>query len=161
MSKTQITNTEFNLARVKYLPMITKLVVQYASTLTPDILAAAGDMALWRCLQSYDPSFGQKVSSSLYRFVHWECLRAIKDNKCKNISISSDVIGDEELVSIRMILDDYLSLLPRKARRIVEARFLENRTLDEIARVEGYSKQGIKDIVDRSIGTMSEAAQTG
>jgi DNA-directed RNA polymerase specialized sigma subunit len=57
-----------------------------------------------------------------------------------------------------MMLEDYLSMLPDRERRIVEARFLENRTFDDIARQESLSKQGIKDIVDKSISVMSEAA---
>jgi len=157
--KKQVTNTEFDAARRQHLTLITNVARQYSNILSPDALAAAGDMALWRCLQSYNPMYGQKVSSSLYRFIHWECLRAIQEHKGDNIhQLSGDVEGDEESVSIQMILDDYLSLLTQRERRIVEAKFLENRTLAEIASQEGYSKQGIKDIVDRSIGVMSEAA---
>jgi RNA polymerase sigma factor (sigma-70 family) len=138
--------------------MIQGLTRRFAGSLTPEQLTAAGDMALWRCLQSYDPSYGQKVASSLYRFINWECLRTIQEQQTETVSISGDVEGESESISIHLILDDYLSMLSHSGRRIVEARFLENRTLDEIARVEGYSKQGIKDIVDRSIEMMSEAA---
>ena len=158
--KRHISNTEYEQARAEHLELITNVARQYANVLTPEMLAAAGDMALWRCLQKYDPSFGQKVTSSLYRFIHWECLRSIQENrKYSTASIIGDVEGDAESVAIQMILDDYLSLLGRRERRIVEARFLANHTLAEIASVEGYSKQGVKDIVDRSLRVMSEAAQ--
>lgn len=158
-TKRHIGNTEYETARAEHLELITNVARQYSNVLSPEALAAAGDMALWRCLQNYDPCFGQKVASSLYRFIHWECLRAIQEQrKYSTISIIGDVESEAESVAIQMILDDYLSLLSRRERRIVEAKFLENKTLAEIGAVEGYSKQGIKDIVDRSIGVMSEAA---
>ncbi len=159
-TKRHISNTEYETARAEHLELITNVARQYSGSLSPDTLAAAGDIALWRCLQNYDPSFGQKVASSLYRFIHWECLRAIKEKKKHQaLSIVGDIESEEESVAIQMILNDYLSLLSQRERRIVEARFLENRTLAEIASIEGYSKQGIKDIVDRSMVVMSEAAQ--
>lgn len=157
--KHHVTDAEFNTARRQHLELITSLTKQYANVLSSDALVAAGDIALWRCLQNFDPQFGQRVSSSLYRFVHWECLRAIQENpKRPVVPMVEDVEGKAESVAIRMILNDYLSILTVKARRIVEAKFLENRTFAEIARIEGYSKQGIKNIVDRSVGMMSEAA---
>jgi len=158
----EITNAEFNKARNQHIVLMHNLARRYAGLLSDEVREAACDIALWRCLRSYDPKFGQKVASSLYRFVQWECLRAIQEEQatCPDSPITSEVEDEPESVAIGMILNDYLSLLNTKARRIVEARFLENRTLDEIAQVEGYSKQGIKDIVDRSIGVMSEAAQT-
>ena len=160
-SKKHVSNQEFESARAEHLGLITNVIRQYANVLSPDALSAAGDIALWRCLQYYDPSFGQKVVSSLYRFIHWECFRAIQENKkFSNAPIIGDVEDNIEFTAIQMILDDYLSLLSRMERRVIEARFLENRTFAEIATVEGYSKQGIKDIVDRSIGVMSKAAQT-
>jgi RNA polymerase sigma factor (sigma-70 family) len=157
--KHQVTNAEFNTARKQHLELITSLTKRYSNVLSPETLAATGDIALWRCLQNFDPQFGQKVSSSLYRFIHWECLRAIQEkNKNPSVSMMEDVEGDSTSVATGMILNDYLSLLTVKARRIVEAKFLENRTFAEIARIEGYSKQGIKNIVDRSVVVMAEAA---
>jgi len=158
--KKHVSNQEFEIAHIEHLELITSITRQYANMLSSTILIAAGDMALWRCLQYYDSQFGQKVASSLYRFVHWECRRAIKeDQKLSSISIMSDIEDNVESTAIQMILDDYLSLLTQMERRIVEARFLENRTFAEIATIEGYSKQGIKNIVDRSIDMMSKAAQ--
>jgi len=157
--KRHISNIEYDNARQEHLELITNVARQYNNVLSPETLVAAGDIALWRCLQNFDPQFGQRVASSLYRFIHWECLRAIQEHKrYSNISITGDVESDDESVATQMMLDDYLSLLSQMERRIVEARFLENKTLAEIGAVEGYSKQGIKDIVKRSMDVMSEAA---
>lgn len=153
-----VTNQEFDTARAEYREYIQNVSHGYAPSLSPEALQAAGDMALWRCLQAYDARYGQTIRSSLYRFIHWECLRAIREQKLTSMSLLGDVESSNECVDTQMMLEDYLSLLPDRERRIVEARFLENRTFDDIAQREGFSKQGIKDIVDKSISMMSEAA---
>jgi DNA-directed RNA polymerase specialized sigma24 family protein len=157
-SKRTISNQEFDAARTEYKEYIDNVSRGYASSLSPEALQAAGDMALWRCLQAYDARYGQTIRSSLYRFIHWECLRTIREQKLTSMSLLGDVESSGKCVDTQMMLEDYLSMLPDRERRIVEARFLENRTFDDIARRESLSKQGIKDIVDKSISVMSEAA---
>ena len=155
----QVSDTEFNKARKEYLSYMKSVAQKYANALSPDMLSAAIDMALWRCLQNHKPEYGQKLSSSLYRFINWECCRAIRENKQRSCEVIDEVAGDNESVSIKMILDEYLSLLKPRDRRIVEARYLYNRTFTEIGVEEGCSRQAIQGIVVRSINTMAEAAQ--
>ena len=161
--KKTISNSEFNNARKKHLTTIQNTCKAFNGALSPDALVACGDIALWRALQSFDASFGQSFPSSLYRFVRWECFRAIQENQSREINMNGgDTIECNDNSTLRqMILDDYLSVLSNRDRRIVEARFFESCTLQEIAHREGYSRQGIKDIVDRSISIMSELAQSG
>lgn len=159
-AKRTISNREFEEARTPEVRLLlTNLTRHYSNALSSDVLQAVGDMALWRCLQNHDPKYGSNFNTSLYRFVHWECLRAIGEQRPSGMAILGEVEIPGESMSIHMILDDYLGLLDTRDRRIIEARFLENCTFAEIAQREGFSKQGIKDIVDRSISTMSEAAQ--
>lgn len=159
-TKRNISNEEFNEART---PRIQELIQNvsrtYSQSLSPATLQAAGDMALWRCLQNHDPKYGSRFTTSLYRFVHWECLRSIGEQKAPDTTLIGDIEGSNESIAIQMILDDYLGLLKTRDRRIIEARFFESCTFEEIAQREGFSKQGIKDIVDRSVSTMAEAAQ--
>lgn len=147
---------------------ITSLTNRYSNILPQDTLRSVGNTALWDCLRNYDPSFGQAVASSLYRFVVWGCYRAIQ-NQQRNVAqtyqyndkyVVNDIIYTDNTTITKMMLDEYLSLLSKRDRRIVEAKFLKNYTLQEIGVKEGYSKQGIKHIIDRAIKTMSEAAAT-
>lgn len=156
MSNT-VTDAEFNAAKIKYCVQIINWTKRFANILSDEARRASGDIALWRNLQNYKPTFGQSFPSSLYRYVRWECLSAIQENKADSLQILGD-ISDKEHISIKMILDDYLSLLSKRDRRIVEAKFLKSHTLKEIAQIEGYSKQGIKNIVDHSLAKMSKAA---
>lgn len=46
--------------------------------------ASACEMnALWRCLSYHDDSHGQKFTTSLYRFIEWECRRERSNKKKK------------------------------------------------------------------------------
>lgn len=155
-----ISDQEFEAARRQHLQLIQNVARVYATSLSPEELQAAGDMALWRCLQSHNPKYGSKFTTSLYRFIHWECIRAIKERRANETTLVGDVEGTTDNQAIQMILEDYLNLLDERDRRIVEARFLESCTFEEIANREGYSKQGIKHIVERSLSVMSEAAQS-
>jgi RNA polymerase sigma factor (sigma-70 family) len=72
-----------------------------------------------------------------------------------------DEIGtshDDPVQSI--ILQECLEQLPEEARQIVVARYIENRTLADIGNIHHYSKQGIQNILARSLKTMQEAAIT-
>jgi len=157
MKKREITNEEFEAARRLYRPRM-KVAQRYANSLSPEQITACCDMALWRCMRQYDPTFGQSIESSLHRFIHWECLNAIREMERSPVPLSDDVEGHNETLAINMILEDYLSLLDERDRRMVEARYLESCTLQEIAVREGFSRQGVKNIVDRSVATMTEAA---
>jgi len=158
--KRKISNQEFETARTTHIKTFIYNISKVYSSLSSDTRNAAGDVALWRCLQSHDPKYGSRFTTSLYRFVQWECKRAMKEQIVTDVTLFGEVKDDNETLAIHMLLDDYLCLLGERDRRIVEAKFLENYTLDEIARTEGLSKQGIKNIVDRSILIMSEATKT-
>jgi RNA polymerase sigma factor (sigma-70 family) len=156
----EISNDEFEAARTPQIrELITSITKSYAGSLCPGTLQCAGDMALWRCLKKHDPKYGSSFTTSLYRFINWECLHALRIQRNKTVTLVNDIEGPGETATTHMILDDCLRILGTKERRIIEARFLENCTFEEIGLREGYSKQGIKIIVDRSISTMSEAAK--
>jgi len=162
VAKNAVSDKEFNNAREAHLERIQNTCRAFSGALSPDALTACGDIALWRALQNFDESFGQSFTSSLHRFIKWECLRALQDKtKGREVHMNGgDVEAMDDSVSQKMILDDYLSILSNRDRRMVEARFLENCTFQEIAHREGYSKQGIKNIVERSVALMAELAQT-
>jgi len=157
--KRTVDDQEFNAARNQYDNRMMRVSQKYAGSLSPDRRKACCDMALWRCLQAYDSSYGQSVASSLHRFVRWECLNAIREQGQPLIPLADDMESPEETLAISMILDDYLSLLTQRDRRVIEARYLESCTFSEIAVREHCSIQGVKNIVDRSMSVMTEAAQ--
>ena len=136
--------------------MIRRVCAYYSRTLSPDTLKACGEAAIWRCLQSHRDDMGQKFTSSLYRFIHWECLREIHNNKKQFAELPDEVSSPESDPTQAIILQECLEILPQEAREIVVARYIENRTLADIGNRHHYSKQGIQNILTRSIKAMQE-----
>jgi RNA polymerase sigma factor (sigma-70 family) len=158
--KRRISNREFEAARTPEIQTYIQNVARtYAKQLSSDVRQSSGDIALWRCLQSHNPNGGNSFTSSLYNFVHWECRRALTLEQRKCATTTSDIESTNDNIITQMVLDDYLGLLGSRERRIVEARFLESCTLLEVATREGLTKQGVRNIVQRAISLMAEAAQ--
>ena len=63
--------------------MIRMVCSSFSNTLSPDILESCGMLALWKCLRSHDEKYGQNFTSSLYRFVRWECIRELVSHNRK------------------------------------------------------------------------------
>ena len=63
--------------------MIRMVCASFSNTLSSDILESCGMLALWKCLRSHDEKYGQKFTSSLYRFVRWECIRELVSHNRK------------------------------------------------------------------------------
>jgi RNA polymerase sigma factor (sigma-70 family) len=158
-NKKQITNDELYEAKQKYAYTIKRTTEQYRHVLSIEVREACGDMALWKCLQCYDPSFNQSVSSSLFRFIHWECRRALRDLRPKTPhSQLHENVTQDETQYLNMIINDCLGVLCSRDRRIIEDRYLYQYTLQEIANKEGCSRQGVKHIIDRCLNRMSKAS---
>ena len=139
--------------------MIKKVCSFYSRLLSPSILKSCGDTAVWRCLRSHRDDMGQKFTSSLFRFVHWECLRELSNSKCSTISYIDDNASYVSDPSQTLIIQELLGTLSEEARQIVVARYIENCTLAEIGNRHNYSKQGIQNILARSIRGMKSTTE--
>ncbi len=61
-------------------------------------------MALWRCLQYHDVSYGQKFTTSLHRFCVWECCKELQRKRRK----SEERIKKDSLPLIsRYVVDEH------------------------------------------------------
>lgn len=156
-----ISNKEFEdaLANKDNARLINHITNQYAKLLTKDVRKTCGLFALWRALQSYDPSFGQKFTSSLYRFVHWECRRELANqgNVQRKHSLKSAVSSDD-LASIenKEFLNHFIELLPANNRSILKAYYFDNLSLVDIGRVNGYTKETARKRVKEAVEKLKE-----
>ena len=137
--------------------MIKRVCSFYSKTLSPEVLKACGEAAVWRCLQSHRDDMGQKFTSSLYRFIHWECLREVNEYKSPYKELPEEIGSSNHDPIQSIILEECLQKLPDEARQIVVARYIENRTLADIGERHNYSKQGVQNILARSLRAMQEA----
>lgn len=161
MNKVTVTNQDLEAARQnpdnKHL--MQSVCACYANILPPDTLTSCKDIALWRCLQSHKSNMGQVFTSSLFRFVHWECLREIGylKGKVKTQSIQEEDSYEDDS-SKKIIIEEYLNGLPPLEKKVVVMRYIEDRTLSDIGQQIGYSKQGVQNILTRAISSMQKVA---
>lgn len=123
---------------------------KYRGQLDEDTLKTCGLNALWRCLQNHEVSFATKFTSSLWRFVHWECkkeLQTLARTKFKPTELF-DIAIDKPIESI---FDDIDHILDQEQSKIVKLRFLHRMTLKEIGKEFGYSKEAARQKLEKAI----------
>jgi RNA polymerase sigma factor (sigma-70 family) len=153
-----ISEDEFQAAFQEHQTYVNSLTGSFANALSAEARRACGALAVWEALRAFKPEFGQSFKSSLWRHVQWQCLRAMRDQRHVHSSIEGDIEGSSACTQTTLMLNDYLSILPDRDRRMVEARYIEECTYAEIAKREGYSKQGVRGIVTRSMSALAEFA---
>lgn len=156
MVKKTVSETEFQQARANKdnQGIIRKVCSHYAGILSPEALKACSDMAVWRCLQSHTNG-RQKFTTSLYYFIGWECKREVQATKTKyQFMTNVDEPSSYSDPLDKLVVEECLEALTPQEREIVLARYVDNRTLDDIGNEFGYSRQGIKNILTRAMTTM-------
>lgn len=156
-----ITNEEFERARnnTDNQKIINMVCSKYAQQLSRDVLKQCGDCAIWECLQVHDEK-RQKFTSSLYRYVNWNCLRELRAYKPCGIDMEfDDRISDDNIYEHS--LDDYLRCLTPIERHIVKLKYENNYTLKDIAKFTGYSRQWISEVLHKSLSKIKKACEFG
>lgn len=152
--KKTVSNEEYNIAyNNKDNQRIIKAVLfTYRGKLDEDTLKTCGLNALWRCLQNHNESFSTKFTSSLWRFVNWECkkeLRTLATSKYKPLELFDVANEEEEMYSV---FDDLHDVLDQEYCQIIKLRFLEKMTLREIGNKFGYTKEAARQKLEKAIG---------
>jgi len=136
--------------------IINAVTKKYSNKLSKDTQKSCGLHGLWRCIQSHDDSYGRKFTTSLFIHVDWECKREISNINRKKTGQLGD--SDEDVVSpipsgeVSEILDS----LPENQKQIMFQRFYENRTLEEIGKSQGYSKEAARQNINKIISRLRE-----
>jgi RNA polymerase sigma factor (sigma-70 family) len=142
--------------------------LKYRGQLDEDQRESAGMAGLWRALEyhDYDHPSRQKFTTSLWKFVHFECRRELKkERRRRGVGHLTRHDGDvtelpESLVPpdcdrhdpdaretrarVEGVLETAERFLPAPVTRAVRRHFFENRTVDEIGELEGCSKEGAR-----------------
>jgi RNA polymerase sigma factor (sigma-70 family) len=112
--------------------------------------------ALLKCLENHDDSYGQKFTTSLYRFTVWECRRFLR-NRRNTLSLSSvpelSVTVCDRHEDVEHILE-CLDLISESDRSLVEQRFIMGMTLREIGALRGYTRQTAMKKVRRAVARL-------
>lgn len=119
-----------------------------------------GLTALWRALQKFDASYGQKFTSSLYRFVHWECRRFLARGKNKRTFVSVKPLEQEDVSELetKEFVERYVKLLPAYNREIIQLYYLEEKPLREIGKAYKLNNKELKVKLDESVAMLRKLA---
>ena len=151
MTRQAVTTAQINaaLAVEDNVKIIHKVTAKYASAIHQDDLKTCGLNALWRTLQCHDPSYNQKFTTSLYRFVEWECQRELRRRRTKVLSLTVPLdqaspyeVAEDSLPSTDVeLVREAISMLDEQDREIIRFHFLEGHSLRDAARKFGFFKQ--------------------
>jgi RNA polymerase sigma factor (sigma-70 family) len=118
----------------------------YAGLLPEDDLSSCGMVALWRCLKKHDPACNQRFTTSLHRFVHWECKKALRKQKVqRRISYRPFVEQEHKLSEDRAsLIRNAIANLTESERKLINQHYFEQMTFDEIGMIHRVSKEAIR-----------------
>ena len=129
---------------------------KYSGRLSEDIQTSCGLHGLWRCIQSHDDSYGRKFTTSLFIHVDWECKRELTSLNKKKTGCLGDLDEDVACPTSSVPRSEILDSLPEKQKEIMYQRFYENRTLEEIGKKQGYSKEAARQNINKIIAKLRE-----
>lgn len=159
-----VSNEEFNkaLKNPDNASVIRAVCLQFAKTLSIEELRSCGLNALWRALSYHQDGKGNKFTTSLFRFVRWECSREIRrlNNYRKHVVAMPDNcdVSDEtdtDIVNLR----ESIRLLPEQHKDILHQYYFDNRTMEEIGVRNGYSKESARQKINKALAELRELCQ--
>jgi RNA polymerase sigma factor (sigma-70 family) len=156
--------------------VIAAVLKTYELKLPEDSRQDCGLIALWRALQYHDPKYRQKFTTSLHRFVHWECKRELRRIYGRNNSKAGRIfvpLFEETLDLRRPPVDEQrqqnlehvrecLDRLPEPSqRRVIEQYYFDGLTMEAVGRANGYSKEAARQKIRRAVAALKEICLAG
>lgn len=142
---------------------------RYSGMMHPSDLKNCGLHALWKTLQYHKEEFGQKFTTSLFRFLHWEVRRELKrqrNEKKGMLPLSS--VGDipsqekedgadhrEGLSHLR----DCMQFMSEEQKQFLHEFYLDQWTLDEIASIHSMSKEAARQKIAIAVARLKELCE--
>jgi DNA-directed RNA polymerase specialized sigma subunit len=126
---------------------------RFTSSLSYDILYTCGLYGLWKALQNHDPQYNRKFTTTLYKFVSWECMRElyIKQNTSHNLGLLYDMEDDNRGQNI----EQYINLLPDLSQQqLLYDKYKSKMTFTEIGKKHSYTKQAAKAAVKKALSNL-------
>jgi RNA polymerase sigma factor (sigma-70 family) len=137
--------------------IIKKVLSQYINVLSKEDLHDCGLHGLWRCLGYHRDGMGKLFTTNLWWFVDNECKRILKKNSTKNVvSICNDIEAKNENEDLRNHLLECIDLLKPKYKQVLIQYYFEKRTMDEIGRLNNYSKETASQNIKKAMSRLRE-----
>lgn len=104
----------------------------------------------------------QKFSTSLWRFITWECKREISRKNKKRVKTTSldnmrgfNIPNKEKSDDVQYI-KDCISLLPANYQSLIKNYFFDKMTMAEIGNIYGYSKETARTKLKKAFNKLRE-----
>lgn len=126
---------------------------KYRNSLNLDELHTCKLLGLWNCLKTYDKK-QSKFTTYLFNYVTWECKKILKERIAthkKDLKIRRAFSNRFEYDHNKMLfeLNDSLDKLDEKDRKLYDEYFVANKSLREIGKMNGYSKETARRNINR------------
>lgn len=153
--------------------IIKKVCNGYRKVLPEDSREDCGMVGLWRALQYHRGEFNQKFTSSLYRFVDWECKREFRKlygRKRYRQTVSfvqwtpdaeqatcvvHDLTIKEDLEHLQACMDK----LHPDDREILKQYYFKDLTMTEIGFRRSFSKECARDRIEKALQNLRRVSQ--
>lgn len=136
---------------------------KFLGQLDNDTIEECKDKSLWRALQYHNNKHesGQKFTTSLYRFAMWEFLREVDKIKPSPQMLNIDSYdnipsGCDDGGFNNVVLKDCISKLSNEHRELIQYKFFDNMTLNEIADKVSRSRETVRNRLERAIVALRE-----
>jgi RNA polymerase sigma factor (sigma-70 family) len=129
--------------------------------------------ALWRCLGYYIPNKGNKLTTSLWKFIYWECCRELKKifrNRSHNITTFSTIETKDKLDIADSDADKYdrardlqecIHTLSPANQQLINKYYFERYTMEDIGNQYGCSKETIRKKLQRAVNELRKVCRAG
>ena len=145
---------------------------RYSRSIDRDEIESIKMITLWKCIDNYYPTRGEKFTSYLYQQLSFALKNELKKkrdmvyldnveldffcyargNSTKNLRAAKDAYYPKSLfVDHRKEFTDALTGLPEDVSGILKQRYIGNMTMIEIARANGYSRETARRRLKRAV----------
>lgn len=152
-----MTNEEYELIKndINNIKVINKVCSKYKN-LSKEELESCGLKGLLRCIKCHKEGM-QKFTTSLWRFVDWECKRRLREIKnfykhsFAQLSTINIEFPEKRNNFLAIEIRDCLNQLKPQEKSLLEDYFLKNMTMEEISKRDGLSKETVRQKLKRSM----------
>ena len=119
---------------------------RYSKIIDPDELESLKLITLWECTKNYDPSRNMKFTSYLYQQLGFKIKNAIKklSREFTNSTIEAPYTPKEQF---EILIDG----LNGESQMVLRQKFLNNMTMEEIGKKNGYSRETARRKVKKAL----------
>lgn len=127
---------------------------RFCNQISSEVLKQCKLLGLWKALKSHDFSQKRKFTTSLYKFVLWECQKEIRSktqlkNKRDKFKIFAEQYESNQNIFVFDI--DIVKKLPKYESELLYDRYVLELTYKEMGKLRGVSKQAIERHIKKTL----------